>query len=131
VVDVHVQNEPIILNGGGRLCSTKKSRLWLYGEMIATNAAALSLFLPAIVCGALFRRAWQPYRRRYSSLATGLPSIVERGEAAGVDFDTDIAGAEGYTLEVSEGCSVCWHVVRRRSGSAARRGKPAEVLWPS
>lgn len=103
----------------------------------ATNAAALSLFLPAIVCGALFRRAWQPYRRRYSSSATGLPSIVERGEATGVDFDTDVAGAEGYTLEWFPRAArfagtpfdvAPVHVVHV---SAARRGKPAEVLWPS
>jgi hypothetical protein len=88
----------------------------------ATNAAALSMFLPATICGVISARVAAILTPLFF-VAIGLPSIVERGEASGVDFDTDVAGAEGYTLEWFRGCSVCWCAVRRRSGTCRSRNR--------
>jgi hypothetical protein len=88
----------VILNSRGRLCRTKKLRLWVYGE---TTPRTLPHF--PCSCRRLFARV---ISARVAAILTplffvaiGLPSIVEQGEASGVDFDTDVAGAEGYTLE--------------------------------
>jgi hypothetical protein len=115
----------------------QKSRLWLYGEMTLRT-------LPHFPCSCRRLFAGRYFGARGSHIDAVIlrrprvcPSIVERGEATGVDFDTDIAGAEGYTLEWFPRAArfagtpfdvAPVHVVHV---TAARSGKPAEVLWPS